>query len=442
MSDSQIDDICDNIISVSVSPGAKQVAFGAIDGTLTLWDVDRLQRTFPPMMAHQSIINSVHYSTDGCFIVSASDDQTIGLWDAVTGQLRNTFTGHQDGVIIVGYMADARTIVSLSRDGVVFVWKAVTGEVEQQFRVSLDARSLATLSHDGEKLLAAQRSGVTIWSTISMESIKTITLDGPAVLCMALSQDATKVAFGMADNIIYLWDLEKDGMDPPPLEGGKELPVYVAWSPDGRTVSSVAQDATLRVWGVESRTCMTETHRTGGPITYSPGGTFIVCPGSDGFPDTWTVPQTPCYSSTSVLDLPATAVSMHRTTGAAESDTFWIVSGDNPVTNTPHLQRPKKPGDPPGQNIASRPKAFVSKALQRLFSREKESNVIALAKYKNPVVVASGTRRGVPQTGQVTDMLDSRSLDILDGVSDESEVPPGFMSTEPRVLGCSMCRIG
>lgn len=442
MSDSQVDDIRDNVISVSISPSGKQVAFGAIDGTLTLWDVDRRQRIFPPIIAHQSTINSVHYSTDSCFIASASDDQTIGLWDAVTGQSRNTFTSHRDGLIVVGFMADTRTIVSLSRDRVVFIWKAATGEVEQQFQVSLDARSLATLSHDGEKLLAAHRSGVTIWSTISMESIKTITLNGPAVLCMALSQDATKVAFGMADNIIYLWDLEKDDMDPPPLEGGKEMPVYVTWSPDGRTVSSVAQDATLRVWGVESRTCVTETYRTGGPITYSPGGTFIVCPGDDGFPDIWTVPQTPHYSSTSALDLPATAVFMHRATRAAESDTFWIVSGDDPVTNTLHSQRPRKPGGPSGRNIASRPRALFSKTLQRLFAREKESDVIAPAKYKNPVVVASGTRRGMPQTRQATDMLDSRSLDILDGVSDESEVPPGLMSAEPRILGCSMCRIG
>lgn len=437
----QADDVDDNVTSLSTSPDGKQVAFGAVDGTLTLWDIDRRRQICPPIVAHQSIINSVCYSANGRLIASASDDQTIGLWDAITGQsLRSTFSGHKDGVLIVGFVTDARTVVSLSADCTVLVWEAATGEVEQQFRVSLDARSLATLSHDGEKLLAAHRRGVTIWNTITMESTKTIYFEGPAVLCMELSLDATKVAFGMADNSIHLWDIEKDDLDSTHLEGGKDLPLYVAWSPDGKTVSSVAQNAALRVWSVESGQCMSESYTTRGPITYSPGGRFIICPGDDGSPDIWEVPEMPDHSSTFLLDLPAAGVSMRHTTGAAESDTFWGVSGDVPVTNTHQVQRPRELEGPPGQNTPSRTKRLFTKALQRLSARGKESEGIAMAKYKNPVVVAPGTRRSVPPRRHVSVTQDFRTSGIPDSVSDESEVTPRRTSNESMVPGCLPCR--
>ncbi|KAI6097276.1 WD40-repeat-containing domain protein [Pisolithus croceorrhizus] len=398
MSDPQVGDARDNVTSLSISPDGKQATFGAIDGSLTIWDIDHRRCICAPITAHHSIINSVCYSADGHLIASASDDQTVGLWEATTGQSQqNPFTSHEDGILTIGFMTDSRTIVSLSRDEVVLVWKATTGKVERQFRISMDARSLATLSNDGEKLLAAHRRGIRIWNTVTMESIKAISLEGPMALCVGLSKDTAKVALGMADNSIRLWDLENDEVGWPHLEGGTELPLYVAWSPDGRTVSSVAQNATLRVWSVESRQYMSEGCHTMGPIAYSPSSSFIVFPGDDGSPDVLEVPQTPHLSSTFLLNLPTTAVFMHHAAGATETEPLCGVSGDVPTANTQHAELSGEPGRPPGRKIFSRIIGFFSPALRRLSIREEESGANAPATYENPAAVAPGTCRGMPQ---------------------------------------------
>ncbi|KAI6031136.1 hypothetical protein PISMIDRAFT_442276 [Pisolithus microcarpus 441] len=437
----KVDDVHDNVTSLSVSPDGKHVAFGAVDGTLTLWHVDRRRHIYAPIKAHQDIINSVCYSADGRLIASASDDETIGLWDAITGQSpQSPFTSHTDGVLIVGFMADSRTVISLSRDRVVLVWKATTGEVERQFRISLDTRSLATLSNDGTKLLATHRRGITVWNTNTLESIKTISPEGPMVSCMGLSQDATKVAFGMADKSIHLWDLENDEADSLHLEGLTDLPLYVAWSPDGRTVSSVAQDATLRAWSVESRQCMSESHRTVGPIAYSPGSSFIVFPSDDGSPDTWQVPQTPHDSSIYVLDLPATTAHIPGVTG---SNDFLGVSGDPPVTSTQRAQRARKSEGPPGQKTPFKLKGLFSRALPKITVRRKTSEAVATAKYKNPVVVAAGSRRETSRSRYETAAQHLSTQDFTDGISEESEseAPPQRTSMETSDPGCLSCHI-
>ena len=43
-------------------------------------------------------VNSVAVSADGSTVVSGSDDRTVRVWDASTGDCRRELRGHTDGV--------------------------------------------------------------------------------------------------------------------------------------------------------------------------------------------------------------------------------------------------------------------------------------------------------------------------------------------------------
>jgi WD40 repeat protein len=68
----------------------------------------------------------VSYSPDGKRIVSGSEDNTLKVWDAATGQETLTLTGHMGEVTSVAFSPDGTRIVSGSWDKTLKVWDAAT----------------------------------------------------------------------------------------------------------------------------------------------------------------------------------------------------------------------------------------------------------------------------------------------------------------------------
>jgi WD40 repeat protein len=71
----------------------------------------------------------VAFSPDGTRIVSGSDDNTLKVWDAQTGQETLTLTGHKETVNGVAFSPDGTRITSSSYDGTIKVWD---GSVKQE----------------------------------------------------------------------------------------------------------------------------------------------------------------------------------------------------------------------------------------------------------------------------------------------------------------------
>jgi len=116
------------VTAVAVSPDGQRIASGSQDNTIKIWDATTGQEE-KTLAGHSDWVWGVAFSPDGRRIVSGSNDKTMKIWDATTGQEEKTLAGHSRSVSAVAFSPDGRQIVSGSWDKTIKIWDLTMGQV-------------------------------------------------------------------------------------------------------------------------------------------------------------------------------------------------------------------------------------------------------------------------------------------------------------------------
>jgi WD40 repeat protein len=239
---------------------------------------------------HTASVNGCAISRDGSFMVSASGDSTLKVWDARTGKERLTLAGHTDTVSGCAISPNGSFMVSASGDNTLKVWDARTGKERLTLTGHTDTVSGCAISPDGSFIVSASRdSTLKIWDARTGEERLILTGHTGPVECCSISPDGSFIVSASDDKTLKVWDA-KVGKEMLPLTGHRSWVRGCAISPDGSYIVSASWDRTLRVW--DARTGREHLALTGhgnwvNGCAISPDGSFIVSASDDKTLKVW-----------------------------------------------------------------------------------------------------------------------------------------------------------
>ncbi|KAF9524130.1 hypothetical protein CPB83DRAFT_861801 [Crepidotus variabilis] len=210
---------------------------------------------------------AVAFSSDGRHIISGSEDQSVRMWDASTGEELKVLNGHSGGVSSVAFSSDGKHIISGSVDKSVRVWDASTGEELKELKV-LNCHSggftSVAFSSDGKHIISGSYDRyVRVWDASTGEELKVLNGHSGGVSSVAFSSDGKHIISGSDDKSVRVdgkhiisgsddksvrvWDAST-GEELKVLNGHSRGVTSVAYSSDGKHIISGSYDKSLRVW--------------------------------------------------------------------------------------------------------------------------------------------------------------------------------------------------
>lgn len=218
---------------------------------------------------HAAAINSVAWSPDGKNLASGSEDCTIKIWDAASGQHNRTLSGHRAGVKSIAWRPDGNRLASAGSDGEARIWDPASGkEIFCLQQPGGQARSVAW-SPDGQCLVTASRGQwITLWDAATGQEILNIKGHPGSMASVAWSPDGTRLASAGSDRNVRIWDAER-GQGPRVIQGAAA--VWLAWSPTGDRLAST--DASrLGIWDPRTGKQVQSFDMPARWLTWSPDG--------------------------------------------------------------------------------------------------------------------------------------------------------------------------
>jgi WD40 repeat protein len=148
-----------------------EVAGVCVEANVKLFEV----ATGEPVLdlpGHSAFVWSAAFSPDGRMLATSSADNTIMLWDVVTGEpIGSTLSNHGGPVRRVAFSPDGSRLVSAGLDNVVILWDVASGQaIGGPLAVYTNNAMDAAFSPDGEQVVSASLDGSITLSDVSLES--------------------------------------------------------------------------------------------------------------------------------------------------------------------------------------------------------------------------------------------------------------------------------
>jgi WD40 repeat protein/serine/threonine protein kinase len=272
------------------SPDGRRVITASQDHTACVWDA--VTGNAITSLRHDNVVRKAAFSPDGRLAITGSNDRTARVWDSSSGQSVGQPLRHDGPVEDVSFSADGRRVVTASTDKTARVWDAFTGQPVTPLLKHASWLYTASFSSDGRYVVTASHDKTAqIWDAATGERVGPALQHTGEVKSAVFSPDGRQVITASEDRTARIWDTATGQPVGKPLVHADRV-IRAVFSPDGKYVSTGSFDRTAKVWEVATGRAVTpglKHHNSVRYASFSGDGRYVVTASNDHTARVWEV---------------------------------------------------------------------------------------------------------------------------------------------------------
>ena len=238
---------------IALNPSGTKLAFDE-DNSIKIIGTDNWEELYT-LNGHTEPIRSMDWSSDGTFLVSASEDDTVRIWDTETGKEMKIIvppgeSKMDNSPVLVNWSPDDRFLAFSQQTGKIWIWDWLADDGYSLEGLDTPRVYDIKWSPDGSKIATATGEAI-LWNVATPNDF--IILDIPhsnlfdGVYSICWSPDGSLLATGENNGLIKIWNVNTQGIQKF-LEGHDGSVVSLDWSNDGHLLASGSNDFSARIY--------------------------------------------------------------------------------------------------------------------------------------------------------------------------------------------------
>ncbi len=267
---------------------------GDVDTTVRIWDIETGE-VIQTLSGHTDTVDSVKFTQDGAYLLSASWDGTIKQWDVITGQLLQTYEGHDGKVYMIDLLANGEEFISASADGTLKRWNIDSGEVLSTYSGHDGEVNGIDVNTDGSLMVSASADQtLRLWDIATGDEIRQYLGHESSVNEVQFSHAGDFIISTSWDDTVRMWDTET-GEEIRQFIGHTGNTFGIDITEDDSILLTTSSDTSVRMWDIASGEELNRFDQHNDwvqEVVFSPDETFAISAGQDRVLREWRIART------------------------------------------------------------------------------------------------------------------------------------------------------
>ncbi|CAK9103288.1 Uncharacterized WD repeat-containing protein alr2800 [Durusdinium trenchii] len=255
------------IWDLASDPSGRWLVSASGDSTLRLWDVwsclERSQVRKPSVElaaslehvridpGHQRDVYGVEFQNDRMHVATAGYDRTVRLVNINTNQVVRVFRGHGAAVTQVKFNPLGNLIISVSKDSTIKFWDTISGVCVRSLHQPVGEVTSLDVSRDGLHVLSSSKdSSLRLWDVRTGRPFRRFGGFQNSSLNFVRACFGPREALifsGSEDAKVHVWDTESSDLLAK-LRGHTGPVFHTAWNRAQGLLATCSEDSTIRTW--------------------------------------------------------------------------------------------------------------------------------------------------------------------------------------------------